>query len=62
VDSLRQTWDSVLEGGTQLGTYDVTVDHPGYHEWIRTNVQVTRKGPCGNVIPVRLTALLQPTP
>ena len=60
VDSLRLSFD-VLEGGTKLGTYQVTVERPGYHQWIRTNVQVTQQGPCGNVIPVELTALLQPS-
>jgi hypothetical protein len=60
VDSLRLS-SGVLEGGTKLGTYEVTVERPGYHQWIRTNVQVTRQGPCGNVIPVLLTALLQPS-
>jgi len=58
VDSLRLSF-GVLEGGTKLGTYEVTVERPGYRQWIRTNVQVTGQGPCGNVIPVDLTALLQ---
>lgn len=62
VDSLRVVSDSLLEGGDQLGTYVVHVERPGYHEWIRTNLQVTQQGPCGNVVPVSLTALLQPTP
>ena len=63
VDSLRRfPSDTVFEGGDQLGTYVVSVERPGYHAWIRTNVQVTQQGPCGNVVPVRLTALLQPTP
>ncbi len=61
LDSLRLVF-GVLLGGTKLGTYDVTVDRPGYREWIRADVQVTRQGPCGNVIPVQLTALLQPAP
>jgi hypothetical protein len=61
VDSLHLSFDGVLEGGDQLGTYEITLERPGYHDWIRTSVQVTRKGPCGNVIPVRLTALLQPS-
>lgn len=62
VDPLRLSSDSVLEGGAQLGTYEITLERPGYQDWIRANIQVTRKGPCGNVIPVRLTALLQPSP
>lgn len=58
VDSLQLDF-GVLEGGTKLGTYQVTVQRPGYAQWVRTNVRVTRQGPCGNVIPVQLTALLQ---
>ena len=50
---------SELAGGDKLGTYQVTVDRPGYREWVRGNVQVTQRGPCGNVMPVQLTALLQ---
>jgi hypothetical protein len=59
VDSLYLSF-GVLEGGAKLGTYQVTVERPGYRQWIRSNVQVSRQGPCGNVIPVQLTALLQP--
>jgi len=59
-DSLRRSV-GVLTGGTRLGTYQVTVERPGYHLWIRSNVQVTRQGPCGNVEPERLTAYLQRT-
>jgi hypothetical protein len=60
VDSLRLSF-GVLEGGTKLGAYQVTVERAGYRQWIRSNVQVTRQGPCGNVIPVQMTALLQPS-
>ena len=58
VDSLHLLLD-VLVGGAQLGTYQVTVQRPGYQQWVRMNVLVTHQGPCGNVIPVQLTALLQ---
>ena len=51
---------TVLVGGTQLGTYDVTIDHPRYHQWTRTNVQVSELGRCGTIISVQLTALLRP--
>ena len=62
VDSLHPTWDGQLEGGDKLGTYAITLERPGYQDWIRANIEVTQQGPCGNVIPVKLTALLQPTP
>jgi hypothetical protein len=35
---------------------------PRYYEWTQTNVVVSQQGPCGNTIPVRITALLQPAP
>ena len=54
VDSLR------IRGGDQTGTYVVTIDRPGYLTWSASNVHVTDVGPCGNVIPVEITALLQP--
>lgn len=60
-DSLHRFFDMLL-GGTQLGSYQVTVARPGYREWIRADVRVTQEGPCGNVIPEHLTALLQRTP
>ena len=62
VDSLRPAYwvaPNVLEGGRQLGIYRVTVDRPGYREWLRTDVHATRQGACGNPITVHLTALLQ---
>jgi hypothetical protein len=63
VDSLQLFFPPPrLAGGKQLGTYMVIVDRPGYHEWVRTDVVVSQQGPCGNVIPVQLTALLQRTP
>jgi hypothetical protein len=61
VDSLRRV-DSVLWGGAQLGTYQVTVERLGYHQWVRNGVQVTQATECGMPVSVRLTALLQPTP
>ena len=59
LDSLHLK-STVLVGGNQLGPYDVTVDHPRYHQWTRTNVQVSERGRCGTIISVQLTALLQP--
>ena len=61
VDSLRRV-DSVLWGGANLGTYQVTVERPGYHQWVRSGVHVTRATECGMPVSVPLTALLQPTP
>lgn len=62
-DSLRHIpGDSVLIGGDQLGTYTVTVHHPSYADWIKSGVVVSRTGPCGNVIPVELTARLVRVP
>ena len=54
VDSLR------IRGGDQTGTFTVTIDRPGYLTWSASNVHVTEQGPCGNVIPVDLSAKLQP--
>lgn len=63
VDSLRlSSPPPVLEGGTKLGTYDVTVDHPGYREWTRSGIVVSQQGACGNPVPVALVARLQPVP
>ena len=53
---------TVLVGGNKVGTYEVTTERNGYREWDLKNVQVTQQGPCGNVIPVQLTALLQRNP
>ena len=61
VDSLRRV-DSILWGGAQLGTYQVTVERPGYNQWVRSGVHVTHATACGMPVSVRLTALLQPTP
>ncbi len=64
VDSLHHAAPSttLLFGGVRLGTYDVTVDRPGYNHWVRSTVPVTQTGICGNVLPVHLVALLQPAP
>jgi hypothetical protein len=63
VDSLRlSSPPPVLQGGTKLGTYDLTVEHPGYREWTRTGVVVSQQGTCGNPVPVALVARLQPVP
>lgn len=64
VDSLIRDMSSatLLFGGSRLGTYDVTVSRPGYATWSRSTVAVTKEGQCGNVLPVRLTARLQPGP
>jgi len=62
VDSLRVVFDSVLWGGFQLGTYQVTVDHQGYRQWVGSGVRVTERTDCGMPVSVRVTALLQPSP
>ena len=61
VDSLRRV-DSVLVGGSQLGTYQVTVERLGYHQWVRSGIRATKEWECGMPVSVRVTALLQPTP
>lgn len=60
VDTLVQSDSLLLFGGDQLGTYDVKVEHPGYLDWTASAVHVTHLGSCGNVLPVQLSALLQP--
>jgi hypothetical protein len=59
-DTLQQTDSLTLIGGNQLGTYTVTIDRPGYLTWTEANVRVTETGTCGNVLPVQLSARLQP--
>jgi hypothetical protein len=44
--------------GERAGNYQLSVTHPGYLPWSRSNVQVTRTA--GHVNPVAVTALLQP--
>ncbi|MBA2684305.1 MAG: hypothetical protein H0U66_07440 [Gemmatimonadaceae bacterium] len=62
VDDTLEHLDSLrIRGGDQTGTYSVTIDKPGYRTWAKSNVHVTEQGPCGNVIPVDLSALLQPS-
>ena len=59
-DTLIHADAITLEGGDQLGTFTVTIDRPGYLTWTAPDVHVTQKGICGNVIPVELSAKLQP--
>lgn len=59
-DTLLHRDSLTLSGGTQLGTFTVTIDRPGYLTWIANNVMVTETGSCGSVLPVQLTARLQP--
>ena len=54
LDSLR------IRGGDETGTFTVTIDRPGYLTWSASDVHVMAQGPCGNVIPVDLSAKLQP--
>ncbi len=62
VDALRVVNDSILWGGARVGTYEVTVEHAGYRQWVRSGVQVTEHTDCGMPVSVRITALLQPSP
>jgi hypothetical protein len=62
VDTLQHQDSLTLLGGVSLGVYDLSVQASGYRSWTRTGVQVTQVGPCGNVEPVAVTALLQPAP
>jgi hypothetical protein len=59
-DTLFQVDSLTLEGGDATGTFSVHIDHPGYLTWSASDVHVTQRGPCGNVIPVQLSAKLQP--
>jgi len=61
VDTLTQSDSLLMFGGDRLGTYSVNIEHAGYHTWTATGVAVTQLGSCGNVVPVRLTARLQPS-
>ena len=59
---LRSSIPALLFGGARLGTYDISLSRPGYTAWTRFSVSVSRTGPCGNVVPVQLTARLQLRP
>ena len=61
-DTLINSDALTLLGGDKTGTYTVTIDKPGYLRWSASSVHVTEVGECGNVIPVDLTAKLQPAP
>jgi len=58
-DTLAHNDSLTLSGGNQTGTFTVSIDRPGYLTWTTADVSVTQKGPCGNVIPVQLSARLQ---
>ena len=58
-DTLFQNDSLTLEGGDATGTFAVHIERPGDLPWDASDVHVMEVGPCGNVIPVRLTALLQ---
>lgn len=61
VDTLTQSDSLLMFGGTRLGTYSVVIEHAGYDAWTTSGVNVTQLGSCGNVLPVQLTASLQPS-
>jgi hypothetical protein len=67
VDSLRpfashgDTLMSLGAAPNRPGTYDVTVEHPGYASWHESAVEVAANA-CGVGQPVRLEARLEPEP
>jgi hypothetical protein len=61
-DTLINSDPLTLLGGDKTGTYTVTIDKPGYLTWSASDVHVTEVGECANVIPVDLSAKLQPAP
>lgn len=66
-DSLRpfashgDTLVSLGAAPNRPGTYDVTVEHPGYVAWHEADVEVAANA-CGVGQPVELVARLQPAP
>jgi hypothetical protein len=44
------------------GTYDVTVQAPGYTTWTSTQTVTYSNQPCGRSVPLAVTALMQRTP
>jgi hypothetical protein len=62
VEVVTDSWDgtTLVGAGERPGTYDVTVEHPGYETWIRAGVEIT-EDEC-HVIPVTITADLIPVP
>ena len=61
-DTLINSDALTLLGGDKTGTYAVTIDKLGYLTWSASNIHVTKVARCGNVIPVDLSAKLQPAP
>jgi len=53
---------TMLTGIGDSGTYVVTVDRPGYQQWTKDSVVVTKTGSCGVLVPAKLSARLQPAP
>ena len=51
---------TLLGAGERAGTYEVTVSHPGYADWMRSSIEVTADE-C-HVIPVTLRAELVALP
>lgn len=61
-DTLINVDSLTILGGDKTGTFTVTIDKPGYLTWSASNIHVTEVGECGNVLPVDLSAKLQPAP
>jgi len=54
--------DTILYGGYPPGEYQVTIDHPGYQQWVKANIRVFGTPPCDQPRTVKFRAKLQPTP
>jgi len=60
VADLEPFFDQLIGAWEQPGTYEVTVEKPGFEPWVRQDVRV-EPGEC-HVTPVRLEAVLAPRP
>jgi hypothetical protein len=61
-DTLVRQDSLTLAGGRQVGTYDISIQRPGYRGWTRLGVAATQTGVCGGVLPVDVSARLQSLP
>ncbi len=61
-DTLLHADSLTLIGGRETGSYDVTVQRPGYRAWTKSGISATKTNSCGGVQAVQLTAMLQQLP
>jgi hypothetical protein len=64
-DTLQHGWaatDTMMWGGLDSGTFQVSITHLGYRTWSRSGIVVTPTGVCSEVNTANLRALLQPAP